>query len=359
MTLLIDQTDRATWDAFVASSTHGHFMQSYAWGEMQQSAGWRPHYVAMSGGDGRLRATGLLLSRSLPLTGKRLFYCPRGPVLADLNPDAAVEVASALKAYVRANGGAFLRADPYLVEDERLDRELRDAGLQKVPRDWSYWNAPRFVFWLDLDRPEEVIFKAMASGCQRDIKAGYKKRVEFAVGTAADLGDFHRLMVSMSATKGIAVHDEDYYRRLYEVMNRSCKLELFLARFENQVVSVGMSLKLGSRAWLLYAASDRAHSKLGVNRNVQWEMIKWARDAGCLRYDFRGTATGDPPNPADPGFGVYTFKKSFGPEFVRLAGYYDLVTNAPLHSLFRLGEEKVVPSLYRAKVWLDERKAAR
>jgi len=155
------------------------------------------------------------------------------------------------------------------------------------------------------------------------------------------------------------VHDEAYFRRLYEVMNHSCRLELFLARFDGQVVSVGMSLIYGDRAWLLYAASDRAHAKLGVNRNVQWEMIKWARDAGCTRYDFRGTATGDPPNPADPGYGVYTFKKSFGPTFVRLAGYYDLVTSPPMYRLFRLAEEKAVPAVYRAKVWLDEWRASR
>jgi peptidoglycan pentaglycine glycine transferase (the first glycine) len=120
-----------------------------------------------------------------------------------------------------------------------------------------------------------------------------------------------------------------------------------------------MSVMLGRRAWLLYAASDRAHAKLRITRNVQWEMLKWARNAGCLAYDFRGTATGDPPSPEDPGFGVYVFKKSFGPEFVRLAGYYDLITRPLHHRLFRLGEENVVPALYRAKVWFDEKRSAR
>jgi lipid II:glycine glycyltransferase (peptidoglycan interpeptide bridge formation enzyme) len=332
-------------------------MQSYAWGQLQAAAGWQPHYLTLRDGE-RIAASALLLSRSIPLTGTKLFQAPRGPVVdSSAGPGVTEALTMELKRYVREQRGAFVRADPYAMEGDELSETMAKGGFEAVPRDWSYWNGPKFVFWLDLDGDEEAVLKRTTANCQRDIRAGYRKGVEFRIGTAAELDDFHRLMVAMSTTKGIAVHDLGYYRRVYETLGSSATVGLFSAHFEGAIVAAGMSVIYGARAWLLYAASDRAYSRLGVNRNVQWEMIKWAHRAGCRRYDFRGTATGDPPDPNDPGYGVYQFKKSFGPRFVRLAGYYDLVTITPVHRLFRFAEERVLPRAYRAKVWLDERRA--
>lgn len=356
MPLAVDSMDRKEWDAFVSRSPQGHFMQSHAWGELQRAAGWRPHYVSLADGTS-VRAAALLLSRSLPLTGRRVFYAPRGPVAAAGDTAAYRELAPLLRDYVRRERGAFLRVDPYLREGAPEEGLLVESGFRRVTRDWSYWNAPKFVLWLDLQREEDALFKGMASGCQRDVRAGYKKGVEFSIGNGADLSEFHRLMVSMSTTKGIAVHDAAYYERLYGVMNESCEVALFLARLEGRVIATGMSVRYGDTAWLLYAAADREHSKLNAARTLQWEMVKWARNAGCRRYDFRGTATNDPPSPEDPGYGVYKFKAGFGPDFVRLAGYFDLPTAGPLHRLFRIGEERVLPNVYRAKVWWDERQS--
>jgi lipid II:glycine glycyltransferase (peptidoglycan interpeptide bridge formation enzyme) len=82
-------------------------------------------------------------------------------------------------------------------------------------------------------------------------------------------------------------------------------------------------------------------------------MIKWAHGLGCERYDFRGTATGDPPSEDDPGYGVYKFKQSFGPEFTRLTGYYDLVQRPLLYRAFRMTEDHLLPVAYRVKTWMQ------
>ena len=135
-------------------------------------------------------------------------------------------------------------------------------------------------------------------------------------------------------------------------MNASARVQLFLGSFEGEVITAGMSVSYGKRAWLLYAASDPKSYRLRANRTLQWEMIKWAHAQGCTRYDFRGTATNDPPNPNDPGYGVYQFKKSFGPEFTRLIGYYDLVRRPALYRMARIAEEYLLPVAYRARIWL-------
>ncbi len=358
MDVKVDAFDRQAWDAYVSRSPNGHFMQSYAWGEMQQASGWDAHRLGLVDG-GALRATALLLSRRIPATATRVFYAPRGPTLDLGDHEAGRALADAMHAFIRRRGGAFLRADPYLEESPSVDAAFERVGFQRVPRNWSHWNGPKYVFWLDLDKDEDHLLHGLDGNCRREVRGGYGKGVAFTRGGADDLDEFYRLMASMSHEKGIAVHDGEYFQRLYRTLGASCDVQLFLARCQDKVISVGMSVKYGRTAWLLYAASDSAYFRLRINRTVQWEMIRWAHALGCTRYDFRGTATGDPPSEQDPGYGVYTFKKSFGPEFIRLAGYYDLVGSRPVYRLLRLGEEKGLPVAYRARVWFDERRAAR
>jgi len=76
-------------------------------------------------------------------------------------------------------------------------------------------------------------------------------------------------------------------------------------------------------------------------------MISWAKREGCTLYDFRGTAVDYPPDPKNPNYGVYSFKKNFGPELVILTGYYDLVLRRFYYKLFRFIETKLLPFLLR------------
>lgn len=343
------------WDDFVSTSPSGHYMQSHAWGELQRRHGWTPHYLVARNST-EIVATALLLSRTIPLIGKKILYSPRGVVFDCCNSGCTGEITTALRVKIEEMGGAFLRCDPYISEAMIAESTFESSGYKKINRDWSYWNGPKLVFWLNLQTDEDTLLKNMSSTCRNEVRAGYKKGVIFEQGGQTDLDEFYRLMVSTGQNKGIAVHDADFYRVLYDTLNRSASVGLFFGRFDGKTIAAGMSVKYGDKAWLLYAASDRDYYKLKPNRTLQWEMIRWAHREGCRRYDFRGTATSDPPSADDPGYGVYEFKKSFGPEYTRLIGYYDLVISPPIHALFRFSEEKALPVAYRAKTWLNERR---
>lgn len=344
-----DQLAPDIWDSLVASAPDGHFMQTSGWATAQKLSGWETHAVSFTNGT-RLCALALLLSRGVPGFG-RVFTAPRGPVFLDSAPSVVNGVISELKRYVRKNGGIFCRLDPYLLDGSEDAVSLATASeASHLARTWSYWNAPKYVMWLDLTRAEDALLSAMDRNCQRDIKAGYKKNVDYREGTDEELDEFFRLLVATSNSKGIAHHNEEYYRNLVASLRASCKVGIYFATYEGRAISTVMSIALGTRAWLMYAGSDREYYKLRVNRNVQWEMIKWAKQHGCTRYDFRGSATGDPPLSTDPGYGVYEFKKSFGSNFTKLAGYFDVVASPLRYRMVRVVEESVLPRAYDLKV---------
>jgi lipid II:glycine glycyltransferase (peptidoglycan interpeptide bridge formation enzyme) len=350
---VFDSYDRARWDGFVSTLGAGHFMQSYAWGELQRRQGWTPRYGVLEE-TGSIRAAILLLERGAPglRRATRMYFAPRGPAVEPSDLTGTDALLSEVARYVRSSGAVFMRCEPYWTEAQAFGgRGSPPAVLKRVPRDWSYWNAPRFVFWLDLTGDEAALMSRLTPGCRKDVRRGYRD-VTFQAGSESDIPEFYRLMTLTGHQKGIAYHDLEYYRELCRVLGDSVKVQLFFGRLGNEAITTGMSIAYGRKAWLMYAASDPAHYKLRANRAQQWEMLKWAQSLGCERYDFRGTSTGDPPDPADPGYGVYEFKKSFGPEFTRLAGYFDLVQRPIRYRMFRIAEEHVLPAAYKIRMWL-------
>lgn len=333
---------KVAWDRFVSECPSGHFMQSYAWGEFKNQSGWRAEYLLATRNNLPVAAA-LLLSRTVPLMGMRIYALPRGPSVREGDRYALVRLLEQVVKHVRKQRGILLRADPYFIETTEYDDAFREAGFRKIERAWSFWNSPKYVFWLDLEQGLESILNRMPKKKRHEIRSAYKKGVLFFRGGMDDLGAFYALISETADRKGIGVHEQAYYRKLYRILGESMTPQLFLGQYEGETVAAGISLAYGNKAWLLYLGSSNKHFYLTPNRALQWEMIQWAYEKGCSRYDFRGTATDDPPHPKSPGFGVYKFKKSFGPVFIRTAGYYDAVGAYSFYRLFRIVEDSVLP----------------
>ena len=53
---LMEVTDRADWDRFVAENAWGHPLQLWGWGEAKRTGDWTPHRLALKGDDGQWEA---------------------------------------------------------------------------------------------------------------------------------------------------------------------------------------------------------------------------------------------------------------------------------------------------------------
>lgn len=349
-----DEEGVSGWDGFVSVAPGGHFMQSYSWGQFKELHGWTSHYLQWKDEQGAIVACALVIEKRIPLIGKRIMYAPRGPVIGSANSELLMAVLADIREYTKQQHAFMMRFDPYWKDEAELEGSLFQCDfVQVLTRKWSYWNQSRLVLWLPLGGSEEDVMKLVDPKCRRDIKSGYKKGVTYSQGDRGHIPEFYRLLAAMSSRKDIAAHEMDYYRSLYDVMARSGKVSLHFASHPEGTASVGMTVTYGDKAWLMYAASAKELQHLRTSRTIQWEMIKMALEAGCTRYDLQGTATSDPPVESDPGYGVYVFKKSFGPEYVRLAPYFDVVVGNLWYRVFRITEERLLPVAYRFKTWLD------
>ena len=83
------------------------------------------------------------------------------------------------------------------------------------------------------------------------------------------------------------------------------------------------------------------------NHALQWAAMRWAKAAGCTRYDWWGAP--DVLDESDPMWGVYRFKQGFGGEFVPHIGAWDYPTNRPLYWAYTAAMPKVLDFMRRRR----------
>lgn len=345
--VMVGPDRRQQWNDFVTRHPHGHFMQLWEWGEVRGTTGWKPHYLAVEGLAG-FEATALVLERTIPGLGT-LFYSPRGPLWNPDCPGGLLSLAGAVRRLAGARRGVLWRIDPYVIESDVLSRSTLEAGgFRALDMPWSYWNQPKYVMQLPLEGGSDAVLRAIDGRDRYKIRYAPKHgvQIERPSITATDINDFYHLMKATARKKAIPVRDLGWYANLLRVFGTAGYAALFLARNGQDPVSAGTSIRMGTRAWLMYLGSDYSTSL--ASWALQWDMVSWAVESGCSHYDFRGSATNYPPRPEDKGYGVYRFKKSFGAQLVPLLGYFDLVFGPARYRALRYAEHRLLPFRERA-----------
>jgi lipid II:glycine glycyltransferase (peptidoglycan interpeptide bridge formation enzyme) len=74
---------------------------------------------------------------------------------------------------------------------------------------------------------------------------------------------------------------------------------------------------------------------------MQWRMIEWAKESGCVWYDFRGVSQNKEQSPDDHLSGLNRFKEGFGAGFVEYIGEFDLPLSPAWYWAWTKGKPKV------------------
>ena len=81
------------------------------------------------------------------------------------------------------------------------------------------------------------------------------------------------------------------------------------------------------------------------NHALQWAAMRWAKAAGCTRYDWWGAP--DVLDESDPMWGVYRFKQGFGGEFTPWIGAWDFPASRAGYWAYTVAMPKVLDVMRR------------
>jgi lipid II:glycine glycyltransferase (peptidoglycan interpeptide bridge formation enzyme) len=321
------------WNEFINACPQAHILQSPAWGELKSQFGWESCWVI----HGKIGAQ--VLFQKIPL-GFQVAYIPRGPVSLEGDvfghPDW-MEFQEDLDHLCRQRKAFFLKIEPDC---------WHEGGAQPCPAPVGYRRSthsiqpPRTVL-ISLDSSDDEILARMKSKTRYNIRLADKKGV--SVRQLNDVGPFYGLLESTANRADFGIHTKEYYRKAFELFQKSGECQLFLADYEGVPLASIMVFVKGDRSWYFYGASSNQHRERMPTYLVQWEAIRWARERGCLSYDLWGVPDEDAEtleneftNRNDGLWGVYRFKRGFGGEVKRVCGPWDRVYFPALYSLYTL-----------------------
>ena len=94
------------------------FHQTKNWANLKKINGWDSHYIGLKDKN-KVVCASLLLSKTLPIIKKKMFYSPRGFLIDYTNKKILTEWTTKLKEYVKKQKGIFVKIDPYVSYQER------------------------------------------------------------------------------------------------------------------------------------------------------------------------------------------------------------------------------------------------
>ena len=299
---LVEITDRALWDEFVAASPWGHPLQLWGWGETKALSHWVPYRLALMDGQKVVAGVQMLLWR-LPWLRYQIVYAPRGPV-AEPGSVASRELMEAVVAWAREQHGLYVRIEP--------------AWATGAPSGWvRARNAIQLAatYTLNLRRSEDDLLEPMSRKHRQYMRKAERDGVSVQRVTDGDVGAMYQLYLDTATRAGFGIHSEKYYRKLIEQLGE--RNYLYQAYFEGRPVAFLWLAAAGKTAYELYGGVNAVGAEMKANYALKWEVIRAMKAAGYEIYDFNGRLNE----------GVSRFKDGFGPDETDYIGTYDYPLN--------------------------------
>lgn len=241
-----------------------------------------------------------------------------------------VDTAKALAAFAADHGVAAVRVRPQLIADEDSARVLREAGLTRVPS-WI----PDHTIIIDLAGSEEELLARFGKRARRGIRRAQREgvTVERVPSTPENTKVLNNLLAA-TADERFPHPGLEAVAALVETWTAADAGQLFLARHDGEVVAAAFSLRFGVNCVDLIGGSvrrspsDSSRSGIGVSgagHALQWAILQWAHEHGCVRCDLYGTpSTQFIDDKTHPIYGVGQFKRGFNSEVTDYLGSYQI-----------------------------------
>ena len=311
-------TGSAAWDALVAASEPGSYLQLAAWAQVKAANGWTSTRIITEDPAGGAVGAQVLVRRPRPLPWA-FAYAPRGPVATSWTPDAITAFTDRVRSALPAATGrvAHLRIDPEIERDgpQDLDGALRRALRQARWRPGSPIQ-PNSTRIIDLRADEQSLLADLRKKWRQYVNRARKAGIRVVDGDGSRLPEFYRIYRETADRAGFLIRTEQAYRDVWNAFAPAGNARLLFAETRDGEPQATLFLvRAGARVVEPYGGMTAAGAESRANYLLKWEAIRSSREQGATTYDLWGLATG----------GIAHFKTGFGGREVHYIGAWDLV----------------------------------
>jgi len=296
--------NKKTWENFILGSGQASFLQSWNWGEFNQSLGHPIHRLGWYDKN-KLQAVTLIIKKQ----AKRGTYleCPAGPITAQPEPDILADFITQIKQTAQLENVSFLRIRPNLPASPQNASLFKSLGFIQAP---MHLHAET-TWVLDITKPEDQLLAQMRKSTRYSIKKALKMGVKVTQTTnPKDIGLLYQLQLEAVKRHHFVPFSQDYLLKQLFSFKPDNQIQLFKASYQNKLLAVSFIIFYGSEATYHYSGSSNQLRHVPASYLLQWQAILEAKQRGLKTYNFWGIAKTD--NPKHRFAGVTLFKKGFG-----------------------------------------------
>jgi lipid II:glycine glycyltransferase (peptidoglycan interpeptide bridge formation enzyme) len=338
------------WDAFVARSNPGSYLQTSAWAEVKAPNGWTPLRFMGTAVVGHVSAPGSVTeglegkADELPVDVEavdsplheaafgiqllirqpRIFpwafaYAPRGPVLEEWNPAMLTAFTGGLQQALATSPArvSHVRIEPEieLGGPADVDGELRHALRESGWRPGIPIQPPR-TRQIDLRADESALWGDLRKKWRQYVNKARKGGVRVVDVSVERLPEFYSIYLETARRAGFIVRTYESYLAVWDAFTKLGMARLLMAETaEGQGLATLFLLRVGDRVIEPYGGMTAEGAESRANYLLKWEAIRTSREQGATSYDMWGLSHE----------GIEHFKTGFGGREIRYVGAWDLV----------------------------------
>ncbi|MDR3215465.1 MAG: aminoacyltransferase [Bacilli bacterium] len=366
--------DLDKFNDYVLKHQPTNIMQTSYWAQLKNED-WQAHYLFFKKNQETV-GSALLLERKAFLSYS-FFYCSRGMITDFSNEEQVKKIITLIKNYTKKHHGFVCRFDPeiaYSIKDCRtlveldnnkdiykmLNKYAHSTGLSKS-LDGSF--QPRYQMVVNLKNAD--LKNNIKPKKRRLVNDNYLKTRGFEIIDATNpdgIKEFARLSHLTEIRQGIALRNEHYFMKMYDIFKQKHFIKVFMAQVniddligyndtlnnseeeikrlkalqleDGNIINTNAIICLygTNMVQMFYGASDERFAKYKAGYKLHFQAMEDALEHGYDNFNLGGVA-----GTLDDG--LFKFKTEFHPELWEYLGDFDIINNKFIYFLF----EKALP----------------
>lgn len=331
-------TDDNEWSDFVNQLNLNTFLHSEAWVDFNNNFG---HKTWQLGLYNHTELVGVALILKIQAKRGTFLFCPHGPQTAAYadyldqvkegqaaSQHLIKEIQAELFAFTeylshlgKNEDASFIRFSPIFEDMSEIAELFPSLGFRKAPIHMHH----ELTTVVDVTSDVETILGRMRKTMRQMIKKAENMVQSGEVKTefVEEISDELHEVYKDTAFRGQFVpFSKEYLQAEYDSFKEFADAKLMAVRHEGKVLSWGMYLFSGKRAFY-HQGANLLDKNVPASYLCQWTGIKLAKEMGCETYDFWGVSPEDRPN--HPWYSIGRFKRGFGGNDMKLIPAQDFI----------------------------------
>lgn len=376
--------DTKVFDDFINKSKYPHYQKTSSYAKMM-SKDYDAEYLGFMEND-TIIATGLaLFSKGI----YKYIYMPTGLCIDHDDKAKFKEAMQLLAQYTKSKKVAFLRVDPNIIRvsrdingnqidginNEDITELLKDIGYVHRGYNYAYdgsWHN-RYTLITNIDKDMDDILSTYSKQRRTHLNRHKVYKIHTRLGTKDDLDYLMDNEKDLSKIMGFKPHSKDFFLNIIDSFENNCRFyitefqvddmingleeELNSKKFSKDLkarekkiedlnyaksikekygnyvqLASALSVYTGNTSFNLYIYDRKDLQSLNATDNIHYSAMMDMQKLGVKNYDFVGFS--GVVDPSDPYYGLYSFKSSFGSEFIEMIGQFDYIIDTKKYNHF-------------------------